>query len=172
MITIRRYNMAELTLEEAREVYKKSDSLKSLMLTKFSKEELETQEVSQEEFDKTFLELLGKCTKTVVLDAHGNECIVPSKRIDLRNDSGEWMFDIQFTGENRHFWVNYYGRVWSIFESRYGLRDNEIQRLMKNQMKLRFGMDDITPKVAYHALYYPMKLRFGMDDITSDFIPG
>ena len=138
--------MAELTIEEAREVYKKSDSLKSLMLTKFSKEELETQEVSQEEFDKTFLELLGKCTKTVFLDAHGNECIVPSNRIDLRNDSGEWMFDIQFTGKNRHFWVNY-GRVWSIFESRYGLRDNEIQRLMKNQVNTVFGLDDITPVV-------------------------
>lgn len=111
-------------------------------------EELETQEVSQEEFDKTFLELLGKCTKTVFLDGPGNECIVPSNRIDLRNDSGEWMFDIQFTGKNRHFRVNY-GRVWSIFESRYELQDNEIRRLMKNQMKLRFGMDDITPE--YYA---------------------
>ena len=136
--------MAELNIEEAREIYKKSDELKEMMLAKFSKEELEKQEVSQEEFDKTFLELLGQCTKTVFLDAHGNECIVPSNRIDLRNDSGKWMFDIQFTGENRHFWVNC-GRVWSIFESRYGLRDNEIQRLMKNQMKLRFGMNDITP---------------------------
>ena len=135
--------MAELNIYEARKIYK-SDSLKSLMLTKFSKEELETQEVSQEEFDETFLELLGKCTKTVFLDANGNECIVPNNRIDLWNDSGEWMFDIQFTGENRHFWVNY-GRVWSIFESRYGLQYNEIQRLMKNQMKLRFGMNDITP---------------------------
>ena len=159
--------MAELTLEEAREVYKKSDSLKSLMLTKFSKEELETQEVSQEEFDKTFLELLGKCTKTVFLDAHGNECIVPSNRIDLRNDSGEWMFDIQFTGENRHFWVNY-GRVWSIFESRYGLRDNEIQRLMKNQMKLRFGMNDIAPTWKSNGAVPMMKLRFGMNDIAPE----
>ena len=137
--------MAELTLEEAREVYKKSDSLKSLMLTKFSKEELETQEVTQEEFDKTFLELLGKCTKTVFLDDHGNDCTIPTNRIDLRTSDDKWLFDIQFTGKE-HFWFNY-GRVWSIFESRYGLRDNEIQRLMKNQMKLRFGMNDITPKL-------------------------
>jgi hypothetical protein len=33
--------MAELTLEEAREIYKKSDELKEMMLGKFSKEELE-----------------------------------------------------------------------------------------------------------------------------------
>ena len=156
--------MAELNINEARKIYK-YDSLKSLMLTKFSKEELETQEVSQEEFDKTFLELLGKCTKTVFLDAHRNECIVPSNRIELRNDSGEWMFDIQYTGENRHFWVNY-GRVWSIFESQYGLRDNKIQRLMKNQMKLLFGITDITPDDACEGTLSGMKLIFGMNDIT------
>ena len=157
--------MAELNIEEAREIYKKSDELKEMMLAKFSKEELEKHEVTQEEFDKTFLELLGQCTKTVFLDEQGNKCIVPSNRIDLRNDSREWMFDIQFTGENRHFWVNY-GRVWSIFESRYGLRDNEIQRLMKNQMKLRFGMNDITPKSVGSSIVSVMKLRFGMNDIT------
>ena len=33
--------MAELTLEEAREIYKKSDEMKAMMLGKFSKEELE-----------------------------------------------------------------------------------------------------------------------------------
>ena len=165
-------NMAELNIEEARKIYKQSDSLKDMMLTKFSKEELEKNDVTQEEFDKTFLELLGKCNKTVFLDARGGyPSKVPTNRIELRNDENEWMFDIQFTGEKRHFYVRF-RTVWRIFESKYELQDNEIQRLMKNQMKLRFGMDDITPKVAYHALYYPMKLRFGMDDITSDFIPG
>jgi hypothetical protein len=136
--------MAELTLEEAREVYKKSDSLKSLMLTKFSKEELETQEVSQEEFDKTFLELLGKCTKTVFLDENGFTSDLPTNRIELRNSDGKWMFDICFTGKNTHFWVNY-SRVWKIFKDKDSLQDNDITKLMKNQVKIRFGLDDVTP---------------------------
>ena len=140
--------MAELNIEEAREIYKKSDELKSLMLTKFSKEELEKHEVTQEEFDKTFLELLGKCTKTVFLDEDSLKSAVPTNRIELRNDNNGWLFDIQFTGENRHFWVNYC-RVWSIFESRYGLQDDDIERLMKNQMKIHFGLDDITPEYAF-----------------------
>ena len=146
--------MAELTLEEAREVYKQSDSLKEMMLTKFSKEELEKPCITQEEFDKAFLGLLGKCTKTVFLDDHGNECTVPSNRIELRNDENVWMFDIQFTGEKKHFYVRYFN-VWNIFESRYGLQDNEIQRLMKNQVHLRFGLTDIT---------HEMRLLFGSDD--------
>jgi hypothetical protein len=42
--------MAELTIIEARKIYSKSDLFKDLMLTKFSKEELE--QVSPDEFDK------------------------------------------------------------------------------------------------------------------------
>ena len=52
--------MAALSIEEARKIYK-YDELKALMLSKFSKEELEKHAVTQEEFDKTFLDLLGKC---------------------------------------------------------------------------------------------------------------
>ena len=134
----------KLTLEKAREIYKKSDELKSLMLTKFSKEELEKHDVSQEEFDKTFLELLAKCTKTVFLDEDALKSAVPTNRIELRNDNNEWLFDIQFTGKYKHFWVSYY-RIWTIFADTYHLQDADIERLMKNQMKIHFGLDDITP---------------------------
>ena len=86
--------MAELTREEAREIYKQSYALKSLMLAKFSKEELERNEVIQEEFDKTFLELLGQCTKTGFLDARGYPSKVPTNMIRLYDSDNKWMFDI------------------------------------------------------------------------------
>ena len=70
--------MAELTIEEARKIYASSDEMKSLMLTKFSKSELEKHEVTQEEFDKTFLERLGQCTKTVFLDEEGKVSKLPT----------------------------------------------------------------------------------------------
>ena len=136
--------MAELTLEEARKLYKQSASLKEMMLMKFSKEELEKTRITQEEFDKAFLELLGKCTKTGFLDARGYPSKVPTNMIRLYDSDNKWMFDIQFTGEHRHFWVNY-DRVWSIFESKYELQYTDIELLMKNQMKQQFGMDDTTP---------------------------
>ena len=154
--------MSELTLEEAREIYKKSDELKSLMLTKFSREELEKHEVTQEEFDKTFLELLGKCTKTVFLDEDSLKSAVPTNRIELRNDNNEWLFDIQFTGERRHFYAQFHN-VWSIFKSQYGLSEYDIKRLMKSQMKLLFGMDDITPAVSLEKLAGSVKLIFGIE---------
>ena len=137
--------MAELSIEEARKIYTKSDELKALMLTKFSKEELD--KVTQEEFDKTFLELLGKCIKTAFLDENGNLSgnlsNLPTNRIELQNADGEWMFDIQYTGKNKHFWVSY--RVWSVFEDKYNLLDTDIERLMLNQLKLLFRLYDVTP---------------------------
>lgn len=136
--------MAELTLEEAREICKQSDASKSLMLTKFSKEELEKNDVSQEEFDKTFLELLAKCTKTEFLDTDLNISKLPTNIIRLADSDNNWMFNIQFTGEHKHFWVNY-DRVWSIFEAKYRLQYGDIKRLMLNQITLRFRMKDITP---------------------------
>ena len=136
--------MAEISIEEARKIYASSDEMKSLMLTKFTKEELEKHEVTQEEFDKPFLELLGQCAKTVFLDEHGYTSDLPTNRIELRNSDGKWMFDICFTGKNTHFWVNY-SRVWKIFKDKDSLQDNDITKLMKNQVKIRFGLDDVTP---------------------------
>ena len=136
--------MAELTIEEAREIYATTDDMKSLMLTKFSKSELEKHEVTQEEFDKTFLRLLGQCTKTVFLDEAGDESQLPNNRIELRNSDNEWMFDILFIGNYPHFWVSS-ERVWKIFKDKYSLQDNDITKLMKNQVKIRFGLNDVTP---------------------------
>ena len=155
--------MAELTIEEAQKIYAESDEMKSLMLTKFSKEELEKHEVTQEEFDKTFMELLGQCTKKRFLDEKGNESRLPTNRIELRNSNNEWLFDFQFTGKNKRFWVSYY-RVWKIFKDKYSLQDNDITKLMKNQMNIRFGLDDITPTVIWLQDSTRMNIRFGLDD--------
>ena len=149
--------MAELTIEEARKIYASSDEMKSLMLTKFSKSELEEHEVTQEEFDKTFLELLGQCTKTVFLDENGYKSNLPTNRIELRNSNNKCMFDIQFTGKNKHFWANYY-RVWKIFEDTYSLEDVDIKLLMKNKIHIRFGLDDVTP--CYNSYFYRVGLNY------------
>src|SRR5574344_1957811 len=139
MITIRRYNMAELTVEEARKIYNELDSLKSLMLTKFSKEELEKHEVTQEEFDKIFLELLGQCTKTVFLDEDSLKSAVPTNRIELRNDNNEWLFDIKYTGNPPHFYVSK-SRVFSAFAKKYNMNSEELRRYIDKFAEIKFGI--------------------------------
>ena len=149
--------MAELTIEEARKIYATTDDMKSLMLTKFTKEALEKHEVTQEEFDKIFLELLGQCSKTAFLNEVGDESQLPNNRIELRNSDNEWMFDIQFTGKNKHFWVHY-SRVWKIFMNTYSLEDVDIKLLMKNKIHIRFGLDDVTP--CYNSYFYRVGLNY------------
>ena len=157
--------MAELTIEEARKIYASSDEMKSLMLTKFSKSELEEHEVTQEEFDKTFLELLGQCTKTVFLDEDWVESKLPTNRIVLKNSNNDWMFDICFTGKHKHFWLNNF-RVWNILADTYSLNYIDIQRLMTNQVKIRFGLDDVTINKLAMTELEEVKIRFGLDDVT------
>src|SRR5574344_484600 len=130
--------MAELTLEEAREIYK-YDELKAMMLGKFSKEELEKHEVTQKEFDKTFLELLGKCTKTVFLDEDSLKSAVPTNRIELRNDNNEWLFDIQFTGNPPHFYVSK-SRVFSAFAKKDNMNSEELRRYIDKFAEIKFGI--------------------------------
>ena len=158
--------MPDLTIEEARKIYASSDEMKSLMLTKFTKDELEPHEVTQEEFDKIFLEFLGQCTKTVFLNEHGYKSNLPTNRIELRNPNDEWMFDILFTGKNKHFWVSYF-RIWKIFANTYSLQDDAIQRLMKNQVNTVFGLDDITSTFGSVGSLLMVNTVFGLDDITS-----
>src|SRR5574344_1901173 len=148
--------MAELTLEEARN------------------EEPEKKEVTQEEFDKTFLELLGKCTKTVFLDDHGNDCTIPTNRIELRTSDDKWLFDIQFTGKE-HFWFSY-EQVLSILKEKYSLQYNEIQRLMKNQVSTRFRIHECTPvfksdeNIAFNPPRQMLVWDIGMDDPLVEYV--
>ena len=129
-------------------------------MAEFTSEEPETPEVSQEEFDKTFLELLGQCTKQYFLDGIGLDSKLPTNRIDLRNSHNDWMFDIQYTGKNKHIYISYW-RVWKIFEDKYQLQYADIERLMKNQMKILFGVDIVTSEK-----------QIGYDDIEIQLLFG
>ena len=129
-------------------------------MAEFTSEEPETPEVSQEEFDKTFLELLGQCTKQYFLDGIGLDSKLPTNRIDLRNSHNDWMFDIQYTGKNKHIYISYW-RVWKIFEDKYQLQYADIERLMKNQMKILFGVDIVTSEK-----------QIGYDDIEIQLLIG
>jgi hypothetical protein len=135
--------VAELTIEKAKKIYESSDSMKDLMLTLFSKEELEPHnEVTQSEFDNAFLEFLGQCTKTVFITNNVLESKLPTNQIKLLNKDGQWLFDIEFTGKYPHFWVNRYS-VWDILANEFHIQDADIQRLMKNQIGKQFGLFEL-----------------------------
>ena len=70
------------------------------------------------------------------------------------------MFDIQYTGKNKHIYISYW-RVWKIFEDKYQLQYADIERLMKNQMKILFGVDIVTSEK-----------QIGYDDIEIQLLFG
>ena len=66
---------AQITLEEAKQLYNSFDVIKPFLLSKFSKDELDGSTVTQEEFNKFFEDTifpLIDCSKTRYLDNNGN----------------------------------------------------------------------------------------------------
>lgn len=61
----------------------------------------------------------------------------------------QWIFDLN--RGNKYFWCYYY-EFWEIFEKQYGMKYNEIQNLIKNQVLKHFFCDGFTPIDQYHQL--------------------
>lgn len=101
-------------------------------------------EMTQEKFDELFLCLLRKANKVVWLNDAGTPSDIPTCMFDMRNADGEWMFFVVLKPAKPEFWFSY-ERVRMVFTEQYGLKHDEIQRLMKNQLKTLFNMDEVTP---------------------------
>ena len=106
-------------------------------------------EMTQERFDEIFLGMLRKANKIVWVNNTGTPSDIPTCNFDMRNADGEWMFYIRLKTENPAFWFSY-ARVLMVFTEQYGLKYEDVQRLMKNQLKILFNMDDVTPSNQYH----------------------
>ena len=100
--------------------------------------------LSQEEFDSIFLGLLRKANTVVWHKDDGDISDVPTCNFTLRNSEGAWMFYIRLSSRNPIFMYSYY-LVYKYFYE-LGLTEGDIQRLMKNQMKILFNMDGVTPR--------------------------
>jgi hypothetical protein len=108
--------------------------------------------MTQDKFDKIFLDMLKNANKVVWIKSNRGESDIPTCNFELRNAKNEWMFDIQLDSVNPRFWYSYY-RVYKVFNEQYGLEQDEIHRLMQKQLNLLFKMKDVTPTWYEHWLF-------------------
>lgn len=100
--------------------------------------------MSQETFDAIFLDMLRKANKVAWFDNSGNKSDIPTCRFALMNTDNEWMFIISLNKESPEFWYSH-ARVFKVLNKQYGLKEVDLQRLMKLQLKRLFNMDGVTP---------------------------
>ena len=100
--------------------------------------------LSQEEFDAIFLGLLRNANTVVWHKDDCNVSDVPTCNFTLRNSEGAWMFYIRLSSKTPIFMYSYHFVYKYFYE--LGLTEGDIQRLMKNQMKILFNMDGVTPR--------------------------
>ena len=136
---------AQITLEEAKQLYNSFDVIKPFLLSKFSKDELDGSTVTQEEFNKFFEDTifpLIDCSKTRYLDNNGNGSKIQTSRIELRNSDNKVLFEYD---QKKHcFWYSY-DRVYTIFQKQFLLQNDNIYRLMKILVKKHFGLHIVKP---------------------------
>ena len=140
---------AQITLEEAKKLYNSSEEAKVLLLSKFTKDELEGKQVpTQEEFNKFFEENIFPLidySKTKFLDNNLNISKTPTNRIRLFNSNMAWLFDYNYDQKNQHFWYSYQ-RVYTILQNKFSLQDDECRCFMKIMVEKHFNLRDIQPE--------------------------
>ena len=139
---------AQITLEEAKNLYNSSEEAKVLLLllSKFTKDELEGKNIpTQEEFNKFFEEnILSQIdySKTKFLDCDGCASKTPTSRIRLKNSDGNWLFDYNYDQKNQHFYYSY-DRVYDIVDKRFSLKVIEFEKYMKIITEKYFDLTDV-----------------------------
>ena len=134
-------NTREITLDEAKKLYNSYEEGKAVLLSKFTKDELEGKTVTQEEFNKFFEETILSTIddiKTVSGQCLGD---MLNNRLIIRNYEDKWLFDYS----NTHFLYSY-DRVGSILRSKFSLSLSEIDRLIKMQLVKNFNLPYVTPQ--------------------------
>ena len=134
-------NTREITLDEAKKLYNSYEEGKAVLLSKFTKDELEGKTVTQEEFNKFFEDNILSTIddiKTVSGQCLGD---MLNNRLIIRNDEDKWLFDYS----NTHFLYSY-DRVGSILRSKFSLSLSEIDRLIKMQLVKNFNLPYVTPQ--------------------------
>jgi hypothetical protein len=134
-------NTREITLDEAKKLYNSYEEGKAVLLSKFTKDELEGKTVTQEEFNKFFEDNILSTIddiKTVSGQCLGD---MLNNRLIIRNYEDKWLFDYS----NTHFLYSY-DRVGSILRSKFSLSLSEINRLIKMQLVKNFNLPYVTPQ--------------------------
>ena len=137
---------AQITLEEAKQLYNSFDVIKPFLLSKFSKDELDGSTVTQEEFNKFFEETIFPLidySKTRFLDRNNNISETPTSRIELRNSKDAWLFDYDYDQKHKHF--GYSCDISFMLYTKFYLNDFYLQPRMKNLVKKHFNLLDVTP---------------------------
>ena len=131
----------EITLDEAKKLYNSYEEGKAVLLSKFTKDELEGKTVTQEEFNKFFEETILSTIDDI--KPVSGQCLgdMLNNRLIIRNYEDKWLFDYS----NTHFLYSY-DRVGSILRSKFSLSFSEIDRLIKMQLVKNFNLPYVTPQ--------------------------
>jgi len=132
-------NTRELTLEEAKKLYK-------FIRNKFTILELNCK-ITQEDFNLFFQENILTMVdqrKSKFIDSDGYKSKIPTSRIQLNNADGDWLFEYDYNQKNTHFWYSYY-RIGVVLCKHFAISESELELLMKYNIEKTFKILNTIP---------------------------
>ena len=75
-------------------------------------------------------------------------------------------FYFEYDTKNGYFYCNY-DKVWSVFETKYSMRYNEIQLFIKDMVRKHFKFKGVTPKAFDFIFLDKMKKHFKFKEVIS-----
>jgi hypothetical protein len=150
----------KITLEEAKSLYAKNESVREFLESKFSKEELtanttpqEKEETLEQKFKRVWEEkILTQCSCVQFMDANGVPVKTPTPHIQVVDREGIWLFDYDYSSKNKHFYYADHS-VYSVLSKEVSSDVDDIQGCIKSWVETTLGIQGLTTaKVEGHFL--------------------
>lgn len=127
------------------EVYKNSsEEVREILKSKFSYSDLGIINVEQE-IRNGVLGLIKNNIKNVrFLNKNGGISDLPTNRVEILDENGSWLFDINYDEENKHFWYSHYN-IYRFFESKCGINYQKFNEIMVDVVEEDLNMKGVTP---------------------------
>jgi hypothetical protein len=139
------YQKASISLEEAKKLYNLSEEVDIFLLSKFTKDELESK--TREEFNKIFKDIIFPLidySKMRFLDRNNNISQIPTTRIRLSDSNGKWLFNYDYNHEDPHFHYSY-DRIYCLLKKEFNFTEEEIYDFMKTIELVYFDLYNVKP---------------------------
>ena len=129
-----------------------------------------------DEKERLFLELIDGFQWRYDLDKYPhsifgfkeNVCIFEIYNLKLLNQRKiitSYRLEIKQNLKNATFWFNY-DKIWSIFETNFGMKYNDIQYFMVDMLEKHFKISETTPKSTSQINYFRLEKHFKISETT------
>jgi len=80
------------------------------------------------------------------------------------DENGDWVFE--YDSKNKWLWIQYH-RIWSVFESKYGLNYNQIKKLTEDTVREVYKIEGVTTGATSQSIVVLVREVYKIEGVTT-----